>query len=147
MYMERDATSRKRECEWCSISRDDRLGSGPAARLYFEIVGTWLENFLLFPFFFFSSLLGWPCVCVCASLFRRMMMDILVLLVSKERETQKRRARAGPRPATTTERLAGWLAGPITVWSMLAIKRAPRLYRIYCAGPKQKTAAGRKWAW
>jgi hypothetical protein len=40
MYMERDATSRKRECEWCSISRDDRLGSGPAARLYFEIVGT-----------------------------------------------------------------------------------------------------------
>lgn len=51
-------------------------------------------------------------MCVCASLFRRMMMDILVLLVSKERETQKRRARAGPRPATTTEeRLAGWLAG------------------------------------
>jgi hypothetical protein len=40
MYMERDATSRKKECEWCSISRDDRLGSGPAARLYFEIVGT-----------------------------------------------------------------------------------------------------------
>lgn len=105
-----------------------------------------IREFSSFSFFLFlfSSRLA-LCVCVCLPLSQN--DDGYTCAAGIKGERDSKAASAGRAPASNNNRAAGWLAGPITVWSMLAIKRAPRLYRIYCAGPKQKTAAGRKWAW